>query len=98
VLQADDLGGPFKPEKFWIIPHIARKSGSITEKTEHSHPVVGNSGMAYEADEVFRCLAKGKLESERMPWEESKIVQGWFDQVRKEGSSALKNMKGTEGQ
>lgn len=53
--------------------------------------------MAYEADEVYRCITKGKIESERMPWSESKIVQGWFDQVRKEGPTALKDMKGTEG-
>jgi hypothetical protein len=53
--------------------------------------------MAYEADEVYRCLAKGQIESERMPWDESKIVQGWFDKVRKDGPSVLKNMKGTEG-
>lgn len=92
-------GGPFKPEKFWIIPHASRKSsGVISEKTEHNHPVVGNTGMAYEADEVYRCLAKGKLESDRMTWEESRIVQGWFDKVRNDGPTVLKGLKGTVGQ
>jgi hypothetical protein len=56
--------------------------GLIKEKTEHHHPVQGNSGMAYEADEVARCVRDGKNESERMRWEESRIVQGWFDRVR----------------
>ena len=54
--------------------------------------------MAYEADEVYRCIQAGKLQSERMPWDESRIVQGWFDQVRNEGASCLKGLKGTVGQ
>lgn len=29
-----------------------------------------------------------------MPWEESRVVQGWLDQVRKEGGSAIKDLKG----
>lgn len=54
--------------------------------------------MAYEADEVFRCLARGEVESGRMPWEESRVVQGWFDQVRNDGSTVLKGLKGTVGE
>ena len=53
--------------------------------------------MHYEADEVARCVRDGKLESERMLLEESRIVQGWFDQVRKAGDTILKNTKGTAG-
>jgi hypothetical protein len=53
--------------------------------------------MAYEADEVARCIRDGKLESERMPWEESRIVQGWFDQVRRAGGGVLANVKGNAG-
>jgi hypothetical protein len=87
-----------KPEKYWIIPHARKQPGSIQEKSEHHHPVVGNSGMAYEADEVYRCLQKGVLESDRMTWEDSKMVQGWFDRVRNEGNTALKGLKGTAGQ
>jgi hypothetical protein len=44
--------------------------------------------MAYEADEVYRCIQAGKLQSE----------QGWFDRVRNEGGSCLKGLKGTVGQ
>lgn len=54
--------------------------------------------MHYEADEVARCLRDGKIESERMSWDESRIVQSWFDQVRKEGNTVLKDVKGTAGQ
>lgn len=53
--------------------------------------------MHYEADEVARCIRDGKKESERMPWEESRIVQGWFDEIRKNGDTVLKDVKGTAG-
>ena len=77
------------PEKYWIIPHARRTANAITEKTEHYHPLEGNTGMAYEADEVARCVRDGKIESERMTWEESRIVQSWFDRVRKDGKTGM---------
>jgi hypothetical protein len=43
---------------------------------------------------VARCIRDGKIESDRMPWEESRITQGWFDEVRKNGDSVLKDFKG----
>jgi hypothetical protein len=49
--------------------------------------------MHFEADHVARCLRDGKIQSERMPWEESRIVQGWFDKVRTEGPTVLKDLK-----
>ena len=54
--------------------------------------------MHYEADEVARCLREGKIESKRMPWEESRQVQHVFDEVRKAGNTILKDRKGTQGQ
>lgn len=54
--------------------------------------------MSYEADEVARCIRDGKIESERMPWEESRVVQGWVDKVRKEGPSETAKLVGTAGQ
>jgi hypothetical protein len=89
-------GGPFKPQKFWIIPHPADQ-GSVKEKTGHEYPVSAGGGMAYEADEVARCIKDGKLESERMPLEESRVVQRIFDQVRRAGGGVLANVKGTAG-
>jgi hypothetical protein len=87
-------GGPFKPQRFWLIPHPPGSEKSIKEKTEHHYPVSAGGGMAYEADEVARCVRDGKLESERMPWEESRIVQSWFDQVRRAGGGVLADAKG----
>ena len=53
--------------------------------------------MHYEADEVARCIRDGKLESDRMPWEESRIVQQWFDDVREAGNTILKDRHGKAG-
>ncbi|GFZ46901.1 hypothetical protein JCM24511_04121 [Saitozyma sp. JCM 24511] len=89
--------GPFKPQRFWLIPHPPGAEKSIKETTEHHYPVSAGGGMAYEADEVARCVRDGKLESERMPWEESRIVQSWFDQVRRAGGGVLADAKGNAG-
>lgn len=34
----------------------------------------------------------------RMPWEESRVVQGWVDKVRKEGPTTTAMLVGTAGQ
>ena len=69
--------------------------GSIRTKTQHEvkMPSVG-FGYYFEADEVARCVRDGKLESERMPLKDSMIVQGWLDQVRKNGDSVLRDYPG----
>jgi len=82
---------PYRPEQFSIIPHSA--DAEIKRETFTYKPAAGG-GWHYQADHVGRCIRDGKIESERMPWEESRIVQGWFDQVRKDGSSVLKDLKG----
>lgn len=94
--HAELPGPPYKPETFHVIPHLNPKpSSTITEKQTYHVPIhTGNNGMSYEADEVARCLRDGKKDSDRMPLEESRIVQGWFDQVRREGDSVLKDFKG----
>ncbi|ODN74942.1 hypothetical protein L198_08193 [Cryptococcus wingfieldii CBS 7118] len=90
---------PYKPTQFTINPKPDGYLGSITEKTTYDCPLApGVKGWAYEADEVARCVKAGKLESERMPWEESQIVQGWVDEVRKNGPSKSAGLKGTAGQ
>ncbi|KAE8540856.1 hypothetical protein D1P53_002208, partial [Cryptococcus gattii VGV] len=65
------------PETFYIHPRPSRfpgPKGTITSSTTHHHPLHdGNNGMSYEADEVARCIRDGKVESERMPWEESRV-------------------------
>jgi predicted dehydrogenase len=42
-------------------------------------------GMAWEADEVGRCLKEGKLESEGLDWRESAVIMDVMDEVRKQG-------------
>ncbi|BEI80400.1 hypothetical protein CcaverHIS002_0109290 [Cutaneotrichosporon cavernicola] len=69
----------------------AVKPDDITEETEHRFSIPAGNGMHYEADHVARCLRDGKLESDRMPLAESRVVQGWLDTVRKGGNSVLKD-------
>jgi hypothetical protein len=90
---------PYRAETFHIVPRPERYVGSIKGTTTHHHPIAaGNNGMSYEADETARCIRDGQIESPRMSWEESRIVQGWFDQVRTSGASATRDLKGTAGQ
>lgn len=96
---ADEIDPPYKSETFYIVPRPDRFMGKIKDKTTHHHPVAeGNNGMSYEADHVARCLRDGKIESERMPWAESRVVQGWMDVVRKNGKTGTAQLKGTAGQ
>ncbi|RSH80752.1 hypothetical protein EHS25_007088 [Saitozyma podzolica] len=89
---------PYKAETFHVVPRPDRFPGAITKKTTYHLPVAkGNNGLSYEADEVARCIRAGKIECEKMTWEESRIVQGWFDVVRRSGNTALKGLKGTAG-
>ena len=47
--------------------------------------------------EVARCIRDGKLESERCGLDESRIVMGIFDEVRKQGRYLGGNAKGKAG-
>lgn len=77
---------PYRPDTFHIIPRPDRFPGKITKKETFHIPVAkGTHGLAYEADEVARCISRGQVESQKMTWEESRIVQTWFDHVRKNG-------------
>ncbi|KIR50655.1 hypothetical protein I315_06899 [Cryptococcus gattii Ru294] len=93
---------PYQPETFYIHPRPSRfpgPKGTITSSTTHHHPFHdGNIEMTYEADEVARCIRDGKIESEKMPWEESRVVQGWVDMVRTDGPSKTAKLVRTAGQ
>ena len=75
------FGPPFRPTKYRIIP--VKGAGEVRE-VEFSFPD-GGHGMAWEADEVARCLRDGKLESEGLPWEESIVIMEVMDEVRRQG-------------
>ncbi len=40
------------------------------------------SGYGYEVEEVHRCLREGRLESPRMPLDDSLAVMSWLDAIR----------------
>jgi len=89
---------PYKPETFHIMPRPEGAMGSVKKRSTHHYPGHAGGSMHYQADEVARCIRDGKLESERMTHEESRIVQSWFDEVRRAGCTILKDKKGTAGQ
>lgn len=45
----------------------------------------GMWGFGWEADEVFRCIRAGKIESERMPWRDTVLMMQVFDEIRSQG-------------
>jgi hypothetical protein len=75
-------GSMARPHTFYTIIRGADGPTSEDKKERYHVPVPAGTGMCYEADEVYRCIRDGRVQSERMPWEESRIVQGWFDEIR----------------
>ncbi|KAK8864696.1 hypothetical protein IAR55_001948 [Kwoniella newhampshirensis] len=90
---------PSKPQTFHIVPHgpDSSRQGFIRTKTTHHHPLSPGHGMAYEADEVARCIRGGKKESGRMPLDESLVVMRVLDEVRRSGGTKTKDLRGTAG-
>lgn len=81
----------YRPEGYTIMPKPSNEGDETDGKDDKpiikSCPVpeVAGRGMNYQADEVARCIRDGKTESARCGLEESRIVQGVFDKVRKQG-------------
>lgn len=67
---------------FWF-PEKLTVSVKGTIDNVLTFPVEG-SGYRYEAEEVARCLAAGKLESEIMPLDESAAIMGTLDELRRQ--------------
>jgi hypothetical protein len=98
IPDTDPPDPPYQPSSFHIVPKPDRFKGSITETEDFYVPIAqGNNGTSYEADEVARCVRDGRIESERMTWEESRVVQGWFDTVRKSGPTKTAGLAGKAG-
>lgn len=87
--------GPQKPSTFHVVPNPGSKKDTKRTTYNCGIPAEQGHGLCFEADEVARCIRDGKTESARMPLDESRIVQSWFDEVRKRGSTCMKDMKGT---
>ncbi|KAF3394518.1 D-xylose 1-dehydrogenase [Penicillium rolfsii] len=78
------FGYPFRPTRYRVIPKKGIEGAPEARDVECGFPD-GGHGMAWEADEVARCLRDGKLESESMPWEESLVIMEVMDEVRRQG-------------
>ena len=50
---------------------------------EHDCPIPGH-GMFWEADEVARALQEGRKEGGALGWEESRVIMGVMDEVRRQ--------------
>ena len=74
-LQVD--GPAFRPTRWRVI----FRDGKIEE---HEEEIPGH-GMFWEADACGRSLRDKKLENEGMGWEESLVIMGVMDEVRKQG-------------
>lgn len=88
------LDPPYKAETFHVIPRPDRFLGAIKDKETYHLPVKGCNGLAYEADHVAQQLRAGVTESELMTFEESRVVQRWFDQVRTVGPTKTAGLRG----
>jgi len=82
------FGYAFRPTRYRVIPKkgVEGEGGGEAKvrDVECGFPD-GGHGMAWEADEVARCLRDGKLESEGMSWEESIVIMEVMDEVRRQG-------------
>ena len=77
----------FRPTKYRLI--VRRGEGQDPEVSEEEmEPPAGGKGFFWEADEAGRCLRDGKLESEGLGWEESCVIMGVMDEVRRQGGLA----------
>ncbi|PWY67083.1 dimeric dihydrodiol dehydrogenase [Aspergillus sclerotioniger CBS 115572] len=76
-------GRPWCPSKYRIVKREQR-FGMVGEVDEFQFPIPGGAhGLCFEADEVARCVRDGRLESMSLPWEETLLVMGILDEVRR---------------
>lgn len=75
------FGPAYRPTKFKIVMRANGEKPNVLEETEMEIP---GQGMFWEADECARCLARGDIESEGMPWRESLAVMRVMDEVRRQ--------------
>ncbi|RDW71381.1 hypothetical protein BP6252_07944 [Coleophoma cylindrospora] len=61
------------------IPKDPKREGRDGDKEGWGH------GMAWEADEVARCLRDGKKQSETLDWKESIMIMETMDEARRQG-------------
>ncbi len=86
-LQVD--GPAFRPEVYRIIPFeehdVLKVKPGKNDRVKETRCEIPGQGMFWEADECARCLRDGKAESQVMGWEESCVITGVMDEVRRQG-------------
>ncbi|CAN6634884.1 hypothetical protein TRVA0_015S00122 [Trichomonascus vanleenenianus] len=71
---------PYQPASYTVYKYLANERLSDGDVRTFEIPV--GRGMFWEADEVARCLKAGKLESDRIPLEESALITSIMDNIR----------------
>uniref|UniRef100_A0A060TBT2 D-xylose 1-dehydrogenase (NADP(+), D-xylono-1,5-lactone-forming) n=1 Tax=Blastobotrys adeninivorans TaxID=409370 RepID=A0A060TBT2_BLAAD len=74
------VGPSFRPEAF-----VVTYNDNRDKPEKHSFDMPGR-GMFYEADEVARCLRDGRKESESMTLDETILIMGTMDAVRRQNN------------
>lgn len=82
------FGPAYRPLRYRVFQN-AHEAGAFetVDCPIPADPERGNwgHGMAWEADEVGRCLRDGKKESAALDWRESEVIMGVMDEVRSQG-------------
>lgn len=79
------IGPLYRPTHYRVVMVGGEKG--VVEDVDCPIPVSNGQGhgMFWEADEAARCVRDGKQESETIGWEESLVIMGIMDEVRKQG-------------
>ena len=81
-IQVD--GPAFRPTTWRYIPGNAEGAKDAGKVEEHKCEIPGH-GMFWEADEVARALRDGRKEGSALGLEESEVIMGVMDEVRRQG-------------
>lgn len=71
------IGPPYRPHGF-VVLDLEQKE---VERFDYDWDAKKGSRMYFEADEVARCIAAGKQQSERMSWDDSLRIMAIFDEI-----------------
>ncbi|CAL7937369.1 unnamed protein product [Xylocopa violacea] len=79
--------GTIKVPKFWCPTSIELPSGTKSSplpKCDQKFNFINSAGLAYEANEVRKCILAGALESSKVPHNVSLLVAQLEDEMRKQ--------------
>lgn len=98
-LQVD--GPAFRPTTYRFVPFeehdVQRVKAGTNDRVKETVCEIPGQGMFWEADECARCLRDGKVESSVLGWEESCVIMGVMDEVRRQGGVKYpENIESTE--